>query len=524
MDLDDQAPAKSSKGTKKKPMKGSGGAKAKSGGGSGSKRSAPVKGDHSIAVATPEVAGAGDHGGRGGPGHARNSSIGSAAGTGLAAGGAKHSRSTPSPTATLRKGTPSPTQKAGKGGRSGSSSPRAPQAGLPAPTAAASRSPSPGMPGSPSPPAPDVAMGDGRRKSSPTTAAMWRGGPDSLAGGVNKRRAPRSHIASSGASRGGAGSANPGRKPATGKSKAPMSKSFDERNMQAIKNAFHAPDGFATRGQAQVQTPAMQTAPSVAIVGDDLEDEDASEDFVLDEELCSLHEESIHDDDEEMAAVSGDLDALSGDHSIGSSFTSGSALGTGAFLPVGKAHVTSMTGLEEWVAEAAEQKMMPVPQGKQRLDDLLSESEHYPSKNPEEIQVPAHPPSTTTPVPPPQPRKHHALSVSLHSLVVSCLCSSQIHPDMIGNNIWNRMKALEKLVELQRNAAQPAATVDGGGGGGGGGSAPLPVQPLAGGSIPVHSMSVKDIEREILSLSDTYPPRSAAAAAGGGLGGAGMVQ
>eukprot|EP01043_Picozoa_sp_COSAG02_P012564 COSAG02_NODE_486_length_21363_cov_22.137509_7_plen_202_part_00 len=66
------------------------------------------------------------------------------------------------------------------------------------------------------------------------------------------------------------------------------------------------------------------------------------------------------------------------------------------------------------------------------------------------------------------------------------------------------MKALEKLVELQRNAqAQPA--VDGGGGA----PAPLPVQPMTSGSIPVHSMSVKDIEREILSLSDTYPPRSA---------------
>lgn len=74
------------------------------------------------------------------------------------------------------------------------------------------------------------------------------------------------------------------------------------------------------------------------------------------------------------------------------------------------------------------------------------------------------------------------------------------------------MKALEKLVELQRNAqAQPA--VDGGGAA----PAPLPVQPMTSGSIPVHSMSVKDIEREILSLSDTYPPRpvGGATAAGG---------
>jgi hypothetical protein len=80
---------------------------------------------------------------------------------------------------------------------------------------------------------------------------------------------------------------------------------------------------------------------------------------------------------------------------------------------------------------------------------------------------------------------------------------------MIGNNIWNRMKALEKLVELQRSAqAQPP--VDGGGGA----PAPLPVQPMTSASIPVHSMSVKDIEREILSLSDTYPPRSVGATAG----------
>ena len=88
----------------------------------------------------------------------------------------------------------------------------------------------------------------------------------------------------------------------------------------------------------------------------------------------------------------GEVDALSGDHSISSSFTSGSALGTGAFLPVGKAH--QMTGLDEWVAEAASQRNLPVPQGKQRLDDLLSESEHYAVKNPEEIQI--HPVRTST--------------------------------------------------------------------------------------------------------------------------------
>ena len=89
----------------------------------------------------------------------------------------------------------------------------------------------------------------------------------------------------------------------------------------------------------------------------------------------------------------GEVDALSGDHSISSSFTSGSALGTGAFLPVGKAH--QMTGLDEWVAEAASQRNLPVPQGKQRLDDLLSESEHYAVKNPEEIQI--HPVRTSSP-------------------------------------------------------------------------------------------------------------------------------
>ncbi len=372
MDMEEQPPliGGSKAKEKKKKGKGVGGPKPKPGG--SGKWSAPVKGDHSIAVAAPEVAGPGDHSGRGGPGHTRNSSISSSAGTGLAAGGAKHSRSTPSPTGALRRGTPSPTQKAGKGGRSGSSSPRA---------AAASRSPSPGMPGSPSPPAPDLAWTKGG-KSSPTTATMWRGGvaADSIASGVSKRRGPRGHTVSGGPPRGSG--TNASRKQPAGKSKAQMSKSFDERHMQAIKNAFHAPDGSATRAQTQVPPPTMQSAGwAIADVGID----DASEDFVLDEELCSLHEESIHDEEEEMAAVSGDLDALSGDHSIGSSFTSGSALGTGAFLPVGKAHV--MTGLEEWVAEAAEQKMMPVPQGKQRLDDLLSESEHYPSKNPEEIQV-----------------------------------------------------------------------------------------------------------------------------------------
>ena len=103
--------------------------------------------------------------------------------------------------------------------------------------------------------------------------------------------------------------------------------------------------------------------------------------------MAGRGQESIHGDDE-----MGEVDALSGDHSISSSFTSGSALGTGAFLPVGKAH--QMTGLDEWVAEAASQRNLPVPQGKQRLDDLLSESEHYAVKNPEEIQI--HPVRTST--------------------------------------------------------------------------------------------------------------------------------
>ena len=485
MDLEEQpAPAVGGKTLKEKKKKG----KAVKATGSG-KWSAPVKGDHSIAVAAPEV-GPGDHGSRGGAGHTRNTSIGSVPGTALAAGGAKGKRSTPSPTATLRKGTPSPGQEAlrpGKGGRSGSSSPRA---------VAASRSPSPGMPGSPSPPAPDIAgVGEGRRKSSPTTATVWRGGvaADSIASGVSKRRGARSQTASGGPSRGGVGSASAGRKQAAGKSKAQMSKSFDERNMQAIKNAFHAPDGSATRGQTQVPPPTLQSTTWAVDGGIDA----VSEDFVLDEELCSLHEESIHDDEEEMLAVSGDLDALSGDYSVGSSFTSGSALGTGAFLPVGKAHV--MSGLEEWVAEAAEQKMMPVPQGKQRLDDLLSESENYPSKNPEEIQVCLN----ISPLRSSPRAEHYPIAMLTKSSHGSC--SSQIHPDMIGNNIWNRMKALEKLVELQRNAQ----AVDRGGGA----PAPLPVQPTT--SVPVHSMSVKDIEREILSLSDTYPPRSMGTTAGG---------
>ena len=96
--------------------------------------------------------------------------------------------------------------------------------------------------------------------------------------------------------------------------------------------------------------------------------------------MAGRGQESVHGDDE-----MGEVDALSGDHSISSSFTSGSALGTGAFLPVGKAH--QMTGLDEWVAEAASQRNLPVPQGKQRLDDLLSESEHYAVKNPEEIPM-----------------------------------------------------------------------------------------------------------------------------------------
>ena len=103
--------------------------------------------------------------------------------------------------------------------------------------------------------------------------------------------------------------------------------------------------------------------------------------------MAGRGQESVHGDDE-----MGEGDALSGDHSISSSFTSGSALGTGAFLPVGKAH--QMTGLDEWVAEAASQRNLPVPQGKQRLDDLLSESEHYAVKNPEEIQI--HPVRTST--------------------------------------------------------------------------------------------------------------------------------
>ena len=429
MEVDDpgnQIVVGKAKGKKKTPKGGSG--KQPKPGAAG-KRSAPVKGDHSIAVAAPEVAGI-DGGGR--PGHRREGSIGNSGGTGLPSG-AKHSRSTPSPTATRRKGTPSPSQLNSKGGRSGSPSPRAGQPMQP-PTAAgaASRSPSPGMPGSPSPPAPDTAMGnDGRRTAGKSpTSAVWRGGVAADSSGASKRRATRGHTVAGGARGMVTGGAST-RKPVTSKSKAPMSKSFDEhdaRNMQAIKNAFNmAPH---SRGQSQIPSAAMQSAPSVDGVNGDMED-DASEDFVLDEELCSLHEESIHgEDDDEMAGI----DTLSGDHSA-HSFTSGSALGTGAFLPVGKAHVTSMAGLEEWVAEAAEQKMMPVPQGKQRLDEyvkkqppsqhdtqgcaleiacgcsLLSESEHYPSKNPEEIQI---------------------------------------HPDMIGCNIWNRMKALEKLVELQR--------------------------------------------------------------------------
>lgn len=45
------------------------------------------------------------------------------------------------------------------------------------------------------------------------------------------------------------------------------------------------------------------------------------------------------------------------------------------------------------------------------------------------------------------------------------------------------------------------------------------LQALSGAELPVHSMSVKDIEREILSLSDTYPPTSRA----GGMAGGGML-
>ena len=358
MELEDQAGPMGGKAKgKKKSGAGKQSGKPK---GSAGKRSTPVKGDHSIAVAAPDVAGIDQGGGR--PAHRREGSIGSSGGTGLPTG-AKHSRSTPSPTATRRKGTPSPST--AKGGRSGSSSPRAGQQVCPpaAATVGSSRSPSPGMPtaSSPSPPAPDTAMGnDGRRQGKSPTTAVWRGGvaADTSASGVSKRRAPRSHAATTGGARSMVTGGASARKPVTGKSKAPMSKSFDERNisgnMQAIKNAFHAPDGFATRGQSQIPPPAMQSAPSVGDV-----DEDVSEDFVLDEELCSLHEESIHgEDDDEMEMA--EIDALSNGAHSAHSFTSGSALGTGAFLPVGKAHVTSMAGLEEWVAEAAEQKMMPV--------------------------------------------------------------------------------------------------------------------------------------------------------------------
>ena len=220
----------------------------------------PVRGDHSLAVAAPEVAE------QPGPrGHHRVSSGGLP--------GVKHPRQTPSPSATHRKGTPSPSKTAAGKGRSGSSSPRA-DALRAAQPATASRSPSPGMPGSPSPPA-ESGAGDGRqRKASPIAH-----------GGVSKHRGRRG---TSGGGRGGAGAA--ARKQAT----RPMSKSFDattERDMKAIKNAFHAPDGFAAARSSQIPPPAMQSAPTVgAQAGAGDEDDVESEDFVLDEELCSLHE------------------------------------------------------------------------------------------------------------------------------------------------------------------------------------------------------------------------------------------
>jgi hypothetical protein len=444
--------------------------------GMGSKaRLVPVRGDHNL-LGTAEM-GAADHG----PvraGHTRvHSDGGGGGGSGGAGGGipvvaavTKHRRNTPSPTSTAarRKGTPSPTQH----GKSGSPSPRA----VPP---CASRSPSPHLASSPNPTSAGGGDTVGAWLSSSSAAAAGGGesgrrgkaSPVGPTGAVGKHRSGGSSRRSSAARSGGSRRAQGVRQ---------MSKSYDAttaRDMKAIKGAFYADDMASAAPAPAVHCAlplAMPPVPFVPLPGalpseagggggggggggvTELDDGTAG----FDEELCSLHDESVHGDDCDLEVASAG----------GGSFASGSAVGSGAFLPVdrpldrGPGEVEVFEGggggpeVALWVAQAANQKPM-VPQGKQPLDGLLSESEHYPSKNPDEI-----------------------------------------HPDMIGNKIWDRMKALEKLVDLQRKLTLTRAQVQDHTWG------PKPAMcrcPEAG-DVPIQPgiqhWSTKDIEREIQQL------------------------
>jgi hypothetical protein len=186
-----------------------------------------------------------------------------------------------------------------------------------------------------------------------------------------------------------------------------MSKSYDaataesKRNMKVIKTSFYANDmdGRVVSPPAvhssllpPVQVPAAYLGvPDPEFIGSSEEPFDDAAGF--DEELCSLHDESVHDDDcdDEVA----------------------SALSGSGFLPVGPSQPVSSAflpaGIDLWVAEAANQKLM-VPPGKQPLDGLLSESEHYPSKNPDEI----HPDMIGTIL----------VSYGSHPFDVTCACRS----------------------------------------------------------------------------------------------------
>ena len=250
----------------------------------------------------------------------------------------------------------------------------------------------------------------------------------------------------------------------------PLSKSYDvatARNMKAIKNSFYANDlNGRVLAPASVHSTSAMSSVSVVLPSPELHAQQELDDSVgFDEELCSLHDESVHDDDcdDEVASAG--------------SFASGSAVGT--FFSVGRGDRESggktsfaPTGIALWVAEAANQKLN-VPRGKQPLDGLLSESEHYPSKNPDEI----HP---------------DMIGISNILLFVSQVIDS-ISFGRAGNNIWNRMKALEKLVDLQRKrtlrgegALQLGEPSDRG---------DVPIQP------GIQHWSFKDIEREIQQLS-----------------------
>eukprot|EP01050_Picozoa_sp_SAG11_P014082 SAG11_NODE_1700_length_4412_cov_3.622803_3_plen_355_part_00 len=277
----------------------------------------PVKGDHNILVSTSE--------GTADANSVRSSRV-SAMGGGVQGG--KHSRSTPSPPP-RRKGTPSPTQH--NRGRSGSASPRA-QPGAPG-----SRTPSPRVT-TPSPTLGVDPRGGGGSRMQASLSSEKRASPTTSLSAASKLHQNYTKAARARP----AGLSRPGGQPRrTSSGRAHLSKSYDAttattaRDMQVIKGAFYADESAelseATheRALAVPERASPSASPSVlaAVVSASASEQPAlgseSDDpQEFDEELCSLHESSVHEDD--LGSVS----------SIGTSFTSGSAVGSGAICPV----------------------------------------------------------------------------------------------------------------------------------------------------------------------------------------------